>query len=90
MPTIQRETNYTVVQVGIITFWFSYDTCIAFQVQGQEPVVRQNVWGATTGKHLNRVSDDKANRVDKDTFERLYKQVFVGIHNGVTNSPLFV
>ncbi len=35
-----------------ITFWFSYNTLIAFHVPGYEQVVMENYWGPTTGKHL--------------------------------------
>lgn len=49
-------------------YYFSYDTLIAFR--GDEGlVIRQNVWGTTTGKHLNWINDDKSIRVNQEVFE---------------------
>lgn len=47
--------NFARVTLGDVTFWFSYETCIAFHVPGERPTVRKNDWGPTTGKHLNMV-----------------------------------
>lgn len=35
------------------TFYFSYNTLVAFKIKYNELFVRENVWGNTTGKHLN-------------------------------------
>ena len=49
-------------------YYFSYDTLIAFR--GDEGlIIRENVWGSTTGKHLNWIDRDKSIRVDSATFE---------------------
>ena len=49
-------------------YYFSYDTLIAFR--GDEGlIIRENVWGSTTGKHLNWIDRDKLIRVDSKTFE---------------------
>jgi hypothetical protein len=45
--------NYTIVKVGELTTWFSYDTLVGISFGAEKPVVRKNVWGAITGKHLN-------------------------------------
>ena len=50
-------------------FWFSYETLIAFNING-EFHIRKNDWGTTTGKHLNWIDDDKTIREDRETFER--------------------
>ena len=61
-------------------FWFSYDTLVAFRINGTEKedngglVVRENKWGPTTGKHLNAINDNKYCRVDSKTFARLFKK----------------
>lgn len=47
--------NFSRVSVNGLTLWFSYETVIAFQDTGNV-VVSENVWGPTTGKHLNAVS----------------------------------
>lgn len=48
--------NFCRVNIAGVTLWFSYETCIAYQLPGQAwPTVRENDWGPTTGKHLNLV-----------------------------------
>jgi hypothetical protein len=43
------------ISLGNLTVWFSYDTIVAF-MDGHGKVVSENVWGPTTGKHLNEIS----------------------------------
>lgn len=63
--------NALVFDMGAIRVWFSYRTPVAFQVDHESPVVRQNEWGPTTGKHLNAIDDgDKANRIDREAFQK--------------------
>lgn len=68
----QIANNFTSVNVNGVRIWFSYETAIAFSFAGNT-VVRENVWGVTTGKHLNRVDggtkEAKAARFDGETFE---------------------
>lgn len=78
VPEIEHPTdrpNFTRVDVGDMTYWFSYKTCVAFsRHDGFAPVVRENVWGPTTGKHLNHIDGGgyrKANRVDAGLFKAL-------------------
>lgn len=35
-----------------VRMWFSYETLIAFQVDGGKQYVRENDWNVTTGRHL--------------------------------------
>ena len=57
------------------TYWFSYDTLVAFKPLGGPLIVRENVWGTTTGKHLNWIDDgDKKSRVDAEEFNRLLEE----------------
>ncbi len=62
--------NFSVVAVGPVSLWFSYRTVIA--IRGDGPTfVRENDWGATTGKHLNYVDGgNKAMRLPSEQFER--------------------
>jgi hypothetical protein len=72
------STNYgahcLVFEVGPLTAWFSYKTMVAFQFDGHKRVVLKNYWSTTTGKHLNAIDPDKKNRVDQETFDRLYAE----------------
>ena len=60
------------------TFWFSYATLVAFKKLGQETACRENVWGSTTGGHLNAIMPDKSERVSAAEFQRLYQEAFEG------------
>lgn len=55
-------------------FWFSYDTLIAFCINGEFHIIK-NYWGPTTGKHLNWIDDNKSIREDAETFEANYNRL---------------
>jgi hypothetical protein len=59
------------------TFWFSYQTLVAFQKFGGKRYVRQNAWSTTTGKHLNAIDGgDKKTRVTEAAFNEAYQHEF--------------
>ncbi len=59
-------------------FFFSYKTLIAFKVSKEDKlVIIQNYWKQTTAKHLNAIDANKDIRVDKETFDKLYKEYFI-------------
>jgi hypothetical protein len=73
MPTIKRDNQATCVEFGFVTVWFSYETPIAFQFEGQPRVVSENVWSATTGRHLSAIDGgDKKSRVDHAQFGKIW------------------
>lgn len=58
MFTISHPTdrpNFTEVQVGDLTVWFSYRTPVAFHTPASGTVVRENDWSNTTGRHLSHI-----------------------------------
>ena len=58
------------------TFYFSYKTLVAFSHNGNT-YVRQNIWGNTTGKHLNWIDGgDKKSRLTQEEFEQKYNEFF--------------
>lgn len=62
--------------VGPFSFWYSYRTLVAFRAPSHPMVVCENVWTKTTGKHLNMIDGGRQKeRVDKDTFDRLVKDL---------------
>lgn len=75
-PSFYNYGNYSSDNYGVHTlcftdtsgnrFWYSYDTLVAFRIKG-EFHIRKNVWGPTTGKHLNWI-DHRTPREDRDTF----------------------
>ena len=54
------------------SFWFSYQTLVAFKPVSEPKVVHSNEWGPTTGKHLNRIDgggkDVKSDRLCRSDF----------------------
>jgi hypothetical protein len=83
IPKINHPTgrpNFTVVVVKGRLYWFSYQTCVAFQDwNAGNLTVRQNEWGPTTGKHLNYIDGGATSaRVDGPTFEARLSEV-VGV-----------
>ena len=53
LPTISTGSNFANVDLGNgIKLHFSYSTLIGFTCEGNT-FVRENAWGATTGKHMN-------------------------------------
>jgi hypothetical protein len=63
-------SNLTEVEIGNVTLWFSFKTCVAFMTPGSGKVVSENCWGSTTGKHLNSIDGgNKDSRLKGDDFE---------------------
>lgn len=83
LPSIGTYGNYSSgnygvhtqeVTVGPLTVWFSYQTPVAFQLDGQRQVVRKNDWSTTTGKHLNWIDGgNKKGRISGEEFERQFR-----------------
>jgi len=65
----QIRPNFTEVQLTDLVIWFSYETPIAFRDRNGY-VVSENIWGPTTGKHLNHIEPDKSKRVSRRDFEK--------------------
>jgi hypothetical protein len=63
------------IDVGSFTFYFSYQTCVAFNSPGMGLVVSENIWSTTTGKHLNWIQEDKKRRIKNDEFEAMLKLI---------------
>ncbi len=80
LPTIRSYGDYSSSNYGAhtlevnlpgLTLYFSYQTVIAYHDLQEGEVVSKNVWGKTTGKHLNFIDNgNKADRLPHDEFER--------------------
>lgn len=70
------STNYGAhsleVTIGSLTLWFSYDTIIGFEDRGPNysEGYSENVWGPTTGKHLNAICSVKKARLARGEFTK--------------------
>lgn len=72
IPRITHPTerpNFTRLDMGGLTIFFSYQTPIAF-INSQGITARKNQWGPTTGKHLNFVSTKQDLRLSGEEFEK--------------------
>ena len=72
IPRISHPTdrpNFTRLDMGEITIYFSYQTPIAF-IKDHGLTIRENNWGPTTGKHLNYVNST-SERVPTVQFDSL-------------------
>lgn len=69
-----RGTNNLAIYIDAInvTYYMSYDTCIAFDSVATGLVIRDNIWGTTTGAHLNAIDGGellaKSKRVNTKQF----------------------
>uniref|UniRef100_A0A6M3LNP1 DUF8033 domain-containing protein n=1 Tax=viral metagenome TaxID=1070528 RepID=A0A6M3LNP1_9ZZZZ len=63
------------VDIGNVRLFFSYDTVVAFNDNGRN-IVCENVWGTTTGKHLNWIDGgDKKARLSSEKFNHLLNEM---------------
>ena len=73
--------NFRVLEVNQdLKIWFSYETPIAFRL-GREYRVSENLWGSTTGKHLNQLQD-KSHRISRQEFLEQLAEVERLFQNG--------
>lgn len=59
----------TEIYAGDVTLLFSYETLVGFAVPGVGRVKSENVWGSTTGKHLN-IWPARFEKVPREAFEK--------------------
>ncbi len=82
-----RKTEAHVVEIGQNTFYFSYQTCIAFSGQ-IKPIIerntpkssyytlrRENDWGPTTGRHFKEFGVADWETISGEEFENLLERV---------------
>lgn len=88
LPKITKHsTHETTVEIGGKTFYFSYETCVAFlDPRTDGLVVSENVWSVTTGKHLTHLDggskEAKARRLPHDEFVK-------ALEKATTRLPLY-
>lgn len=71
-----RNTPLYAVELGSLTLYFSYETCVAFDTPYGKTVVSKNVWSTTTGRHLNEIDGGrKDERVEHAEFKRRLAEV---------------
>jgi hypothetical protein len=66
----QRKTEFYEVQINDLFLYFSYGECVAFSALSVPITVCENVWGPTTGRHLNELGPRKESRLPHAEFQR--------------------
>lgn len=56
------KPNAIAVTVSGMTFFYSYNTLIAFEDK-EGLIISENVWSNTTGRHLNAIEPDNKKRL---------------------------
>lgn len=62
--------NNRVVTIGELKLYFSYKTVIAFECTEHGMIASENIWGRTSGSHLNIIAPNEDRRIDRNEFER--------------------
>lgn len=62
--------NLAAVTIGRKHYYFSYNTIVAFEIDGSL-TISENIWSKTTGKHLNYINPDHSIRIDNLEFDKL-------------------
>lgn len=62
------------VDLGEIQFYYSYETIVAYCDGKDGLVCSENVWGTTTGKHLNWIQSHKNRRINNTEFQEMLRR----------------
>lgn len=84
MPELHTlAPNFFRLNLWDLTLWFSYKTCIAFEIDGVA-YKSDNIWSKTTNKHLNEIF---AEEVPNKEFENRLAEFVANrtIYNGKMN-----
>lgn len=73
-PYCENSGNNTLVEIGSLRLYFSYETIIAFS-SPKRSATRKNDWSQITGKHLNAIEPDKSKRIDGSEFEKQLEEI---------------
>lgn len=83
IPSISCYCNRTKYENAIrlemgtgLILYYSYETVVGFTFDG-ETVVRENDWGATTGKHMAAIGVPASKRVPSEVFEDALAEALV-------------
>jgi len=75
LQNYSRGNNAICVTIGDLDLYYSYSTIVAFR-HGSNFFVCENIWSATTGKHINDIDGrDKAGRLSREDFLTALKEL---------------
>ena len=75
---LREVPNFKSVKIGSIVLYYSYDTIIGFSTPNHSLCVTENIWGTTTGKHLNMISEEK-DRIPRAEFLDKLRNIVLNI-----------
>lgn len=70
--------NFRIIELGDVTIYYSYKTVIGFYTPKHGLVASENVWGTTTGKHLNLFSNYEE-RIPREKFLEMLNNIILDI-----------
>lgn len=79
--------NSILCRIGDLDLYFSYNTVVAFRTPETGLVISDNMWGPTTGKHLNAISRDHTKRINREKFEQQLMNVLHSYKLDRSNIP---
>lgn len=56
------NNKLTEVEINGDIFYFSYETLVAVETKDYDRYVCENIWGSTTGRHLNYIDGGAKNK----------------------------
>jgi hypothetical protein len=71
------RSGFDIVNVNEHRFYLSHGNCVAFETPEGERVISQNIWGNSTGMHINWLNRDKKIRIPRDHFEHILEELEV-------------
>lgn len=69
--------NFHVAHINDCKLYFSYETLVGLTDNDGDTFVSENMWGKTTGKHLNYISSDKINRMPHAQVLQIAEEMFI-------------
>jgi hypothetical protein len=63
----QLAPSFARIDVGTVSFWFSFEVCVAFAAP-EGMVIAEGDWHRATRKHLRMIDDEDNRRVDYSAF----------------------
>lgn len=78
MPFLDQhgDSKFYEVRIGNLWLWFSYATLIAFGSHRGLGWVTENMWGPTTGKHINEIIRNfPCTQLSRPEFERRFSDL---------------
>jgi len=70
LGTVNKNRITMNINGKAINLWFSYETIVAFEKDGESIKCIQNQWGPTTGKLLNEICPNKNDRLPEAEFAK--------------------